>query len=179
MIMPSNSKYFQRCQLELLNIFVSCSKVVIALTLIVQSFFLAGGCYLPALAAEDLSLRPGLSFNQDIDSGFPIVGKDMDDATLDQTKPTFVFFGASGDLNTNRQAKRVVDFYHKINAKALSFVIIDVDHPANDGAKTLIKSYYKGYIPSQVLIDKSGKVVWNQTGETDLNNLKAKLDKGE
>ncbi len=133
----------------------------------------------PAFAAEDLSLRPGLSFNQDIDSGFPIIGKDMEETTPDSAKPTFVFFGASGDLNTNRQAKRVVDFYHKINAKSVSFIIIDVDHPVNDGAKALIKSYYKGYIPSQVLLDKAGKVVWNQTGEVDLSNLKTKIEKDD
>jgi hypothetical protein len=166
MVMSINSNCFYR-------------KLFLALVLLAQSLIMSEVSNSPALAAEDLSLRPGLSFNQDIDNGFPIVGKDMDDTTLDQSKSTFVFFGASGDLNTNRQAKRVVDFYHKINAKALSFIIIDVDHPANDGAKTLIKNYYKGYIPSQVLLDKTGKVVWNQTGEVDLSNLKAKLDKGE
>lgn len=131
-----------------------------------------------ALAADDLSLRPGLSFSQDIDNGFPIVGKDLDDTRTDASKPTFIFFGASGDLNTNRQAKRVVDFYHKLNANAAKFVIIDVDHPANDGAKALIKTYYKGYIPSQVLIDKSGKAVWNQTGETELSAVKTQIEKG-
>ncbi len=129
-----------------------------------------------AWAGDDLSLRPGLSFNQDIDGGFPIVGKNLDDTRVDTGKPAFIFFGASGDLNTNRQAKRVVDFYHKISAGSAKFIIIDVDHPANDGAKALIKSYYKGYIPTEVVLDKTGKMSWNQTGETDLSALKGMLE---
>jgi hypothetical protein len=171
--MPINSNCFPRLE--------HVARTSLVVLFLVQNLLLSEIFYVsaPALAAEDLSLRPGLSFNQDIDNGFPIVGKDMDATTPDQSRSTFIFFGASGDLNTNRQAKRVVEFYHKINAKALNFIIIDVDHPPNDGAKTLIKNYYKGYIPAQVLLDKAGKVVWNQTGEVDLSNLKAKLDKTE
>jgi hypothetical protein len=129
-----------------------------------------------ARSAEDLSLRPGLSFNQDLDNGFPIVGKDLEDTQISTSSPTFVFFGAAGDLNTNRQAKRVVDWYHKLAANTVKFIIIDVDHPANDGAKSLIKSYYKGYIPTELLLDKSGKLSWSQTGETDLSALKAHIE---
>lgn len=136
---------------------------------------LAGWCN-QAWAAEDLSLRPGLSFNQDLDNGFPIVGKDLEDTQISTTKSTFVFFGASGDLNTNRQAKRVVEWYHKLAANTIKFVIIDVDHPANDGAKSLIKSYYKGYIPTELILDKNGKLTWSQTGETDLSALKEHID---
>ena len=66
------------------------------------------GCLAGALAADDLKLRSGISYTQDIDSGFPIMGTNMDDCKISVSTPTFIFFGASGDLNTNRQAKRVV-----------------------------------------------------------------------
>jgi len=130
-----------------------------------------------APAAEDLKLRPGVSFTQDLDSGFPIVGKDMDDCKIPPGSAAIIFFGASGDLNTNRQAKRFVDLYRKINSKNLKYVVIDVDHPANDDAKALVKTYYRGYIPSEVLIDKSGKVAWNHDGECELSVVKSQVDK--
>jgi hypothetical protein len=130
-----------------------------------------------SLAAEDLKLRAGISFTQDIDSGFPIVATDMDDCRINQGTAAFIFFGASGDLNTNRQAKRIVDLYKKIQSHSLKFILIDVDHPANDDARKLIKTYYKGYIPAQVIIDKSGKAAYNQIGEVELPVLKAQIEK--
>lgn len=128
-------------------------------------------------AADDLKLRPGVSFTQDLDSGFPIVASNMDDCRCDGGSPALIFFGASGDLNTNRQAKRVVDIYHKVNPKEIKFVVIDVDHPVNDDAKKMIKNYYRGYIPFEVVLDKSGKVSWSQIGEVEIGILKAQIDK--
>jgi hypothetical protein len=137
---------------------------------------------LAAVAAEDLQLRPGVSFGQDIDNGFPIVGKKMDDVVLEPGRAALVFFGAAGDLNTNRQAKRVVELYRKeLDRKeldnGLKFIVVDVDHPSNDDGKKLIKAYYKGYIPYQVLIDRNGRVNWNQIGEVELSVLKKQIEK--
>jgi len=132
---------------------------------------------LAAGAAEDLKLRPGVSFTQDIDNGFPIVATDMDDTKIEAGKPALLFFGASGDLNTNRQAKRLVDLYRKGNAKEVKFIVIDVDHATADDAKKLIKTYYQGYIPCQVILDKSGKKAWSQIGEVEQNVVKAQLGK--
>jgi hypothetical protein len=130
-----------------------------------------------AWAAEDLKLRSGVSFTQDLDTGFPIVGKDMDDCKIPSGSAAIIFFGASGDLNTNRQAKRFVDLYRKVNAKDLKYVVIDVDHASNDDAKNLVKTYYRGYIPSEVLLDKTGKVAWNHDGECELSVVKSQVDK--
>jgi hypothetical protein len=155
-----------------------------------------------AVAAEDLQLRPGVSFGQDIDNGFPIVGKKMDDAVLEPGRAALIFFGAAGDLNTNRQAKRVVELYRKVLERResdrkeldrkeldrkesdrkeldndLKFIVVDVDHPLNDDGKKLIKAHYRGYIPYQVLIDKEGRVCWNQIGEVELSVLKKQIDK--
>lgn len=128
-------------------------------------------------AAEDLKLRQGISFSQDIDSGFPIVAEKMDDVSVDQNRPTFIFFGASGDLNTNRQARRVVDLYRKNRSSQIKFVVVDVDHATTPECKQLLKDWYKGYIPAQTLLDRNGNKVWNQIGETDSKVMQAQVDK--
>lgn len=133
-------------------------------------------------AADDLKLRPGVSFTQDIDTGFPIVATDFDNASIDPNLPTIIFFGAACDLNTNRQAKRLVDIYHKVPKGQVKFIVIDVDHPANEDAKKLIRTYYSppgktGYIPFEVILDKSGKAVWSQIGEVEISVIKGQLDK--
>ena len=129
-----------------------------------------------AIAADNLKLKNGISFVQDTDNGFPIVGDNMDDATIKQGVPTLIFFGAAGDLNTNRQAKRLVDLYKKIQDR-VKVIVIDVDHPANAAVVKLIKTYYKGYIPLNVILDKSGKLSTTHSGEIDSGELKSKLER--
>ena len=128
-------------------------------------------------AAEELKLKPGISFTQDLDTGFPIAAMNMDDCRISSTSPTLLFFGASGDLNTNRQAKRIVDLYKKLPVHSVKFVLIDVDHPPNDDARSLIKSYYHGYIPAQALFNKQAKLTWNHDGEIELSIIKTQVDK--
>lgn len=118
-----------------------------------------------AIAAENLTLRKGVSFNDDKDTGFPIIAEKIDDATISSGKPNLIFFGASGDLNTNRQAKRLIGVYNKFKTKNIKFIVIDVDHAANPQATDLIKKHYKGYIPCQVLLDNSGNTAWTKSGE--------------
>lgn len=129
------------------------------------------------LGAEDLSLREGVSFSQDIDAGFPIVGKHMNDAVIATDSPTLIFFGASGDLNTNRQAARLVILYNQLRGKNLKFIVIDVGDLQSEEAKSLVGKYYKGYIPSQVLIDGSGRKVWSRIGEVELKVVKKQIRK--
>jgi len=131
----------------------------------------------PAAAAEELKLREGISFYQDIDSGFPIVADNMADMRLEPQHPTLIFFGASGDLNTNRQARRIVDLYRRYRKAGLKFLVVDVDHATAPEAKELLKSYYRGYIPEQVLLDRSGSKTWSQSGEVELRQMEAQVDK--
>ena len=130
-----------------------------------------------ARAAENLRMRDGISFFHDLDQGFPIIADKMDDVQVAQGKPTLVFFGAPGDLNTNRQSKRIVDIYKKYKTEQMKFVVVDVDHPVNAQAKTLIKAHYPGYIPAQIIFDKTGKQKWNHTGEVDAQVISSQLDK--
>jgi hypothetical protein len=133
----------------------------------------AGG----AGAADDLRLKKGISFVSDTDSGFPIEGSNLDDVSLESGKASLLFFGASGDLNTNRQAKRVVDLYKQNSDKPIKFILIDVDHPANEQARALMKNHYKGYIPFEVVLDKQGKVSYSSIGEVETGTLAKELDK--
>lgn len=132
---------------------------------------------LPSLAAEDLELRKGVSFVQDIDSGFPIVANKFDDVATEHGKATLIFYGASGDLNTNRQAKRVVDIYKRFKTRPIKFILIDVDRPGSAKAVELVKKHYKGYIPFQVILGNDEKVSWSQVGETESSVLEAQLNK--
>lgn len=127
-----------------------------------------------ASAAENLQLRPGTSFTEDAGSNFPILGDKMDDAVIEPGKRNLIFFGAAGNLNTNRQAKRLCDLYKK-NAANTKFIVIDIDNPANESAKTLIKKYYSGYVPTQLLIDVAGNQVWSQVGEVERGKLQSHL----
>jgi hypothetical protein len=40
-----------------------------------------------------------------------------------------------------------------------------------------VERYFSGYIPHVVILDKSGKAVYNQAGERDEANIAAVLDK--
>ncbi len=129
-----------------------------------------------AESAEQLHLREGVSFTQDLDSGFPIEADNLEDYALITGKPTMIFFGAAGDLNTNRQAKRFVDLYNKYHTQ-VKFLIVDVDHLNNPKAKALASEHYKGYIPSEVLLDRNGRATWSQVGEIESTIIAERIEK--
>jgi hypothetical protein len=133
--------------------------------------------FAPAKAAENLRLAEGISFYQDIDTGFPIVAEKMEDVTPAADGPTFIFFGAPGDLNTNRQARRVVELYRRYRTSGVKFVVIDVDNPSGEGARQLIREHYRGYIPFEIILDKGGQKIWSKTGEIELRLLQGQLDR--
>lgn len=126
------------------------------------------------LAADNLRLRPGISFVHDLDKGFPVIAEHLEDMKIESGKTNLIFFAASGDLNSNRQARRIVDLYKKYKDQ-VKFIVVDVDHPGGVETKQLIKAYYQGYIPQQVIIDKQGRTFWTHLGETD--GIAAQLDK--
>lgn len=125
-------------------------------------------------AADNLRLRPGISFVHDLDKGFPVIAEHLEDMKIESGKTNLIFFAASGDLNSNRQARRIVDLYKKYKDQ-VKFIVVDVDHPGGVETKQLIKAYYQGYIPQQVIIDKQGRTFWTHLGETD--GIAAQLDK--
>src|SRR6058998_2408731 len=93
-----------------------------------------------ALAAENLTLAPGLSFTDDSSDSFPIRGDHLGDAEFGKGRAAVAFFGASNCWNTNREAERLVALYPMFRDR-VSFIIVDVNHPSN-AQRPLLKAYY-------------------------------------
>jgi hypothetical protein len=136
-----------------------------------------GACPLQrGLAADDLRLEEGISFVQDADNGFPIVAENFDDAKIEPGRAAFIFFGAAGDMNTNRQAKRVIDLYNSLRKEEVKFILVDVDHPPAKGGTDLVKRFYRGYVPCEVIIDRKGNEHLNQIGEIESQVLRKRIE---
>jgi hypothetical protein len=114
--------------------------------------------------ARDLTLAPNLSFTDDSSSNFPIRGKNLEDGRVASDRPTAIFFGTSHCWNTNREAERFVALYAK-TGEAARFLVVDLDHPSAD-QRALVSRFYRGSIPTLAVLDRSGKVVYNDAGET-------------
>ncbi|HKA36615.1 MAG TPA: hypothetical protein VKH43_07320 [Thermoanaerobaculia bacterium] len=114
--------------------------------------------------ARSLSLAPDLSFTDDSSRNFPIRGDNLGDARIASDRPTAIFFGTSHCWNTNREAERFVAVAGKMK-DAVRFLVVDLDHASRD-QKVLVSRFYRGYIPTLAILDSSGKVTYNRSGET-------------
>jgi hypothetical protein len=114
--------------------------------------------------ARKLALAPNLSFTDDSSSNFPIRGENRDDGRIASDRPTAIFFGTSHCWNTNREAERFVALAGK-EKDAVRFLVVDLEHPSRD-QKALVSRFYRGYIPTLAVLDASGKIVYNRSGET-------------
>src|SRR5271169_5191445 len=132
-----------------------------------------------ARAASDLQLAPNLSFTDDSSANFPIAGNAIGDATVAGDRATIMFFGTAHCWNTNREAERLVALYPKYRDK-IDFVVVDVNNPS-ESQRPLVAKYYRGYIPTITVIDRTGEVIYNRAGETadtrgDTSKLEALLN---
>ena len=130
--------------------------------------------------ATHLVLAPYLSFTDDSSSNFPIRGENLGDGKIASDRPTAVFFGTSHCWNTNREAERFVAVAAK-QKEAVRFLVVDLDHPTRE-QKPLVSRFFRGYIPTLAILDASGRVIYNQSGETsgrrgDLSGLEEILTK--
>jgi hypothetical protein len=114
--------------------------------------------------AINLSLAPNLSFTDDSSSNFPIRGENLGDGRIASDRPTAIFFGTSHCWNTNREAERFVAVAAR-RGDAVRFLVVDLDRPSKE-QKVLVSRFYHGYIPTLAILDSSGKVVYNRSGET-------------
>src|SRR5262249_19548010 len=114
--------------------------------------------------ARDLTLAPELSFTDDSSSNFPIRGANLGDGKIASDRPTAIFLGTSHCWNTNREAERFVAVAAK-RKDSVRFLVVDLDHPARE-QKPLVSRFFHGYIPTLAILDSSGKVVYNRSGET-------------
>jgi hypothetical protein len=132
--------------------------------------FAAGGDSSLAVAppgpggAANLALAPNLSFTDDSSSNFPIRGQNLGDGKIASDRPTAIFFGTSHCWNTAREAERFVAVFAK-EKDAIRFLVVDLDHPTRE-QKPLVSRFFHGYIPTLAVLDASGRVVYNRSGET-------------
>ncbi len=126
-------------------------------------------------AADNLRLNQGLDYSSDSMDG-PLITGDNFDAGAQAGRPNYIIIYGEGCFNSKRQAKRTVELYEKYK-DTVAFVIIDLDMPRSDAQQKLVKKYYQGSIPHVVLLDKSGRAIYNSAGEVESNKVSALLDK--
>jgi len=128
-----------------------------------------------AFAADNLRLNQGLDYSSDSMDG-PLITGDHFDEGAQAGRPNYIIVYGEGCFNSKRQAKRTVELYEKYK-DTVAFVIIDLDMPRSDTQQKLVKKYYQGSIPHVVLLDKSGRAIYNSAGEVESNTVSALLDK--
>jgi hypothetical protein len=118
-------------------------------------------------SASDLTLAPGLSFDDDSSPNFPIQGSSLSQGSITPGRATIIFFGTSNCWNTAREAERLVKLYPRYRDR-INFVVVDL-HQIGPDQQPLVTHYYRGYIPTIVAIDSHGNVLYDRAGETSSN----------
>src|ERR1700739_5076038 len=109
----------------------------------------------PALfAIDNLKLNSKLDYTSDSLDGPLITGSDAQSGFV-PGKPNYVIIYGEGCFNSKRQAQRTVELYNKYRAQ-VHFVVIDLDIQRSPEQQTLVKQYYKGYIPHVLVLDAHG-----------------------
>src|ERR1700691_272876 len=154
--------------------------LAISFSIVVSLIFaIALATEVPSPPATDLKLAPDLSFSDDSSPNFPIAGKNLSDGSIAADHATVIFFGTANCWNTAREAERLVQLYPQYKDK-IHFVVVDLRSPSA-AQRGLIARYYRGYIPTIAVIDRSGNVLYDRAGETasergDTSNLQKLLD---
>jgi hypothetical protein len=128
-----------------------------------------------ARAGENLRLNSHLDYSSDSEDGPLITGDQMNEGAV-PGKPNYVIIYGEGCFNSKRQARRTVSLYEKYKDR-VNFVVVDLDQKRSPTQQQLVKRYYQGYIPHVVVLDKSGKAVYNSSGEVDESSLSSLLDR--
>ena len=128
-----------------------------------------------AIAADNLKLNDHLNYQSDSADGPLITGENMS-AGLAADKVNYVIIYAEGCYNSKRQARRTVDLYQKYRNR-VNFVVVDLDQPASSTQVPLTSKFYKGYIPTVVILDTKGGAIYDRPGEEEETALAALLDK--
>src|ERR1700756_5461357 len=133
---------------------------------LVLHFFLLSMLSSPLLfAIDNLKLNSKLDYTSDSLDGPLTTGDDAQSGFV-AGKPNYVIIYGEGCFNSKRQAQRTVELYNKYRAQ-VHFVVIDLDIQRSPEQQTLVKQYYKGYIPHVLVLGPRGEVLYNQSGEVD------------
>ena len=129
----------------------------------------------PSNAGENLKINPKLDYSSDSIDG-PLITGDHMDAGAVQDRVNYVLMYGEGCYNSKRQARRTVALYEKYRGR-VNFVIVDLDKPLSSSQSELVKSHYTGSIPHVVVLDKTGKAVYDTAGEVSQQEIGDLLDK--
>lgn len=133
----------------------------------IRVFVLFAGALVLAAAllaqGQQLKLNPHLDYNSDSVDGPLITGNDTETGVI-AGKPNYVMIYGEGCFNSKRQARRTVALSQRYGDR-VNFIIIDLDKPQSPAQRKLVQRYYEGSIPDLVVLDGSGKAVYNQAGE--------------
>jgi hypothetical protein len=140
---------------------------------VLAGWLLAVASALPAQG--QLKLNPRLDYNSDSVDGPLITGNDTQTGVV-AGKPNYVMIYGEGCFNSKRQARRTVALAERYSDR-VNFVIIDMDKPQSPEQLKLVQTYYEGSIPDLVVLDSSGKAVYNRAGEQTEEVLSRILDK--
>jgi len=128
-----------------------------------------------AQAGDNLRLNSHLDYSSDSEDGPLITGDRMNEGAV-SGKPNYIIIYGEGCFNSKRQARRTVSLYEKYKDR-VNFVVADLDQKRSPAQQQLVKQYYQGFIPHVVVVDKSGKAVYNSSGEVDESSLSSILDR--
>lgn len=126
-------------------------------------------------AADNLHLNPNLDYSSDSNDGPLITGHHLQDGIV-AGQPNYIIIYGEGCFNSKRQARRTVELYGKYRGR-INFVVIDLDVPLKDAQQELVSRFYRGYIPHTVVLDTAGKPVYNSSGEVEVADISAILDR--
>ncbi len=129
----------------------------------------------PLFAADDLKLNPNLDYNSDSFDGPLITGMNLE-AGPAAGRPNYVIIYGERCYNSKRQARRTVSLYGKYKGR-VGFVIISLDRKHSPEQQQLVQRYYQGYIPHVVVLDRSGKPLYDNAGEVGEEQIAELLDK--
>jgi thioredoxin-like negative regulator of GroEL len=125
-------------------------------------------------AADNLKLNQHLDYTSDSQDG-PLITGDNFSAGVAAGKPNYVIIYAEGCFNSKQQARRTVNLYERYRDR-VNFVIVDLDQHPSPAQQPLLKSFYKGYIPTVVVLDSKGTSLYSRAGEEDEAALSHLLD---
>jgi hypothetical protein len=128
-----------------------------------------------ALAGDNLRLNPKLHYDSDSNDG-PLITGDNVDAGVAAGKPAYVMLYGEACYNSKRQARRTVSLYERYKGR-VQFVVVDLDQKLSPAQQELRNKYYRGYIPHVVVLNSSGAVLYNSSGEVDERVISGLLDK--
>jgi hypothetical protein len=128
-----------------------------------------------SLGIDNLKLNAKLDYQSDSLDGPLITGDDAQSGFL-PGKTNYVIIYGEGCFNSKRQARRTVELYKKYRAQ-VHFVVVDLDVRRSPEQQQLVKRYYQGYIPHVVVLDGSGKAVYNSDGEVDSRVIEGLFEK--